>query len=103
MDEVYDEAIPFLARAVHLAGNNARYRAYYGKALANNKTTQRQAEAELQAALRLEDNSDYRLMLAELYVQIGLIKRAEGELNRVLEKAPNNWEARSLLDSLQNK
>lgn len=103
MDEVYEEAIPFLARAVHLTGGNARYRAYYGKALANNKNTQRQAEAELQAALRLEDNSDYRLMLAELYVNIGLIKRAEGELNRVLEKAPNNWEARSLLDSLQNK
>ncbi len=104
MVEIYDEALPFLARAVHLAGGNARYRAYYGKALANNKNTHRQAEAEFQAALRLDaDNTDYRLMLAELYVNIGLIKRAEGELNRVLEKAPNNYEARSLLDSLRNK
>lgn len=104
MEEIYDEAIPFLARAVHLAGGNARYRAYYGKALANNRNTHRQAEAEFQAALRLDaDNTDYRLMLAELYVNIGLNKRAEGELNRVLEKAPNNYEARSLLDSLRNK
>lgn len=104
MEENYGEATPLLARAVHLAGGNARYRAYYGKALAGNKNTYRQAEAEFQAALRLDaDNTDCRLMLAELYINIGLLKRAEGELTRVLEKAPNNWEARSLLDSLQNK
>ena len=104
MEENYDEAVQLLARAVHLAGGNARYRAYYGKALAGNKNTYRQAEAEFQAALRLDaDNTDYRLMLGELYVNIGLFKRAEAELQRVLEKAPNNWEARSLLDSLRNK
>jgi cytochrome c-type biogenesis protein CcmH/NrfG len=104
MEENYDEAVQLLARAVHLAGGNARYRAYYGKALTGNKNTYRQAEAEFQAALRLDgDNTDYRLMLGELYVNIGLFKRAEAELQRVLEKAPNNWEARSLLDSLRNK
>lgn len=103
MEENYDEATPLLARAVHLTAGNARYRAYYGKALAGNKNSYRQAEAEFQAALRLEDNADYRLMLAELYINIGLFKRAEGELSRVLEKAPNSWEARSLLDSLRNK
>ena len=101
MEENYDDAIQMLARASHLAGNNARYRAYHGRALAGNKNTYRQAETEFQAALRLDDNADYRLMLAELYINIGLLKRAEGELIRVLEKAPNNWEARSLLDSLR--
>ena len=47
--------------------------------------------------------ADYRLMLAELFIKIGLVKRAEGELTRILEKSPNNREARSLLDSLLNK
>ena len=104
MDEEFEDAIPFLARAVHHAGGNARYRAYYGKALSMNKETYRQAEGELQAALRIEpDNLDYRLMVADLFVKIGLNKRAEGELKRILEKSPNHREARSLLDSLHNK
>ena len=104
MEDEYDEAVSYLARAVHLAGGTARYRAYYGRALSANKETYRQAEAELQAALRLEpDNLDYRLMLVNLFIKIGLIKRAEGELTRILEKAPNNYEARSLLDSLLDK
>ena len=104
MEDEYDEAIAYLARAVHLAGGTARYRAYYGKALSGKKETYRQAEAELQAALRLEpDNLDYRLMLVSLFIKIGLLKRAEGELTRILEKAPNNYEARSMLDSLLDK
>ncbi len=104
MEENYDEATPLLARAVHLAAGNPRYHAYYGKALAANKNTHRQAEVEFLAALRLDaGNNDYRLMLADLYVNIGHFKRAEGELNRLLEKSPNYYEARSLLDSLRNK
>lgn len=104
LEEDYETAIPFLARAAHLAGENARYHAYYGKALAADKNTYRQAEVELQTAIRLDaGNADYRLMLAELYINIGLLKRAEGELNRLLEKMPGNNEARALLDSLWNK
>lgn len=104
MEEQFSEAIAYLARAVHLAGGTARYHAYYGRALSANKETYRQAEAELQAALRIEpDNLDYRLMLGNLFIKIGLVKRAEGELNRILEKTPNNYEARSLLDSLLDK
>lgn len=104
MDDQYDEAVSYLARAVHLAGGNARYRAYYGKSLSAKRETYRQAEAEFQHALRLEpDNVDYRLMLAELFIKIGLVKRAEGELTRILDKSPTNREAHSLLDSLLNK
>lgn len=104
MEEEYEEALPHLARAVHLAGGNARYRAYYGKALAAKENTYRQAEAEFQAALRIEpDNIDYRLMLAELFARIGFLKRAEAEIGRVLEKSPRNYEALSLLDSLRDK
>ncbi len=104
IEEEFEEAAPYLARAVHLVGGNARYRAYYGKALSVNKETFRQAEAEFQAALRIEpDNIDYRLMLAELFGKIGLNKRAEGELRRILEKSPNNYEAKSMLDRLLYK
>ena len=34
VDDDIDAALPFLARAVGFAPNNARYHAYYGKALA---------------------------------------------------------------------
>jgi hypothetical protein len=39
-------------------------------------------------------------MLAEFFIQYKLFKRAEGELNRLLENNPNNYEAHKLLDSL---
>lgn len=104
LEEDYEQAIPLLARAVHLVGDNARYHAYYGKALANNKDTYRQAEAELQTAVRLDgENSTYRLMLVEVYLNIGLLKRAVGELNRLLAIEPDHAGARALLDSLLKK
>lgn len=100
MDKYFEEALPYLARAVDLVGDNAKYRAYYGRALAKNDKTH-QAEAELQAAIRLDaENPDYRLMLIKLFIKIGLLKRAEGEINRLLEIAPDNYEAKTLLDSL---
>lgn len=100
----YEDALPFLARAAHLVENNAHYRAYYGKALAADGAQKHKAEAELQAALRLEpDNADIRLMLAEFFVQVNLLKRAEGELNRLLAIFPGNSEARALLDSLPKR
>jgi len=100
-----EDALPFLARAAHLAENNAHYRAYYGKALAAADDAQKhKAEAELQAALRLApDNAGIRLMLAEFFVQVKLLKRAEGEINRLLAIFPGNREALALLDSLPKR
>lgn len=104
MDNDYDSAIPFLARAVYFAKDNARYHAYYGKALSGDETQIHRAEAELQTAVKLDNqNPDYRIMLAELFLDIGLVKRAEGELNRLLAIAPNNVEARLMLDRLKRK
>ncbi len=58
----------------------------------------------MQAALRLEpDNADVRLMLAEFFVQVNLLKRAEGELNRLLAIFPGNSEPRALLDSMPKR
>lgn len=104
MDEDFETAIPFLARAAHLARDNARFHAYYGKALAADKNQRHKAESELQTAVKLDENNpDYRLMLADFFIQIGLSKRAEGELNRLLAIFPDNREAKILLDSLQKK
>lgn len=101
MDENYDDAIPCLARAVHLAEGNARYHAFYGKALSADNKEKYKAEAQLQAAIKIEpDNAEFRFMLAEFFVQMRLFKRAEGELNRLLSISPDNEEARNLLDSL---
>ena len=104
MDESYAEATLFLARAVHLAPDAARYRAYYGKVLAADEKQRYKAESELQTAVRLDpNNATFRIILAEFFIENNLLKRAEGELTRFLAMFPNNQEARSLLDSLHKK
>lgn len=104
MNEEYEEALPYFGRAVHIAPGNARYHAFYGKALSFDTSQRHKAESELQAAIKIDSkNPIYRIMLAELFIEIGLKARAKGELNRLLKIAPNNQEAKSLLDSLNNK
>lgn len=104
MDDNPNAAVPFLARAAHFDKNNARYRAYYGKALAADNKQRHKAESELQAAVKLDNqNAAYRIMLAEFFIQFELLKRAEGELNRLLAIFPDNREAKTLLDSLPKK
>lgn len=101
MKEDYESAIPFLARAVYFKPDNARYHAYYGKSLSADYDQRHKAEAELQTAVKLDaTNADWRLMLAEFFVEVRLVKRAEGELNRLLKIFPDHAEAKTLLDSL---
>lgn len=101
MDQEIEDALPYLARAAHLAPDNARYHAYHGKALSFNITQRHKAEGELQLAIRLDsENADFRIMLVEFFIQMGLLKRAEGELNRMLAAFPDHKEAKVLLDNL---
>jgi predicted Zn-dependent protease len=94
-------AIGLLAAAARALPNEARYRAYYGKALAANSKTRHSAEVELQAAIRLEpSNAGFRVMLAELYRDLGFAKRAQGEAKRALGIDPGNAEAKALLKNL---
>lgn len=96
-----EEAAHLFARAVQMEESNAEYHAWFGMALSKEKKTRHKAEAELQEALRLEPGKTrYRLMLVELYVEIGLSVRARNEIARILEIDPGNSEARALLKEL---
>jgi curved DNA-binding protein CbpA len=100
----HEEAIRLLAEAAMLSPREARYRAHYGHALIKQTKTRRLAEGELQAALSIDpDNTSYRVMLAELYQELGLRRRAQGELERALLADPKNQTARQLLLSLKSK
>ncbi len=102
MNEEPEEAVQFFARAVHLTPQNARYHAYYGKALSTDPAQRYKAESEMQAAVKLDpDNPTLRILLAEFFIQFNLLKRAEGELNRLLAIFPSNQEARELLNTLK--
>jgi predicted Zn-dependent protease len=81
--------------------NDARYRAFYGNALSQNETNKRLAEAELQAAVKLEpENADYRIMLAQLYKSLGFSRRARAEAERVLATTPTHQGAQEFLRNL---
>jgi curved DNA-binding protein CbpA len=96
-------ALGLLAAAAKAVPTEARYRAYYGRALAHSERTRRLAEAELQTAIKLQpQNADYRVMLAELYRDLGFNLRARGEAERAIAADSNNRKARELLKSLTN-
>lgn len=102
MNNEIEASLPFLTRAVHYAPNNARYHAYYGKALSFDESKRHKAEAEIQTAIKLDANSPtFRILLAEFFIQQNLLKRAEGELNRLLAVFPDNREAEDLLAKLK--
>lgn len=88
--------------AARLDPTQARHRAHLGRALARDKATRRQAEAELLAAVSLDAlNASFRVMLAELYRDVGLRRKAESQLERALALEPANAEARALFAELR--
>lgn len=104
MDDEFEAATPFLARAVFYAPENPRYHAYYGKALSFDDSQRHKAESEMQTAIKLDStNPTFRLVLAEFFIQMGMLRRADGELTRLLSIFPSNLEAKTLLDSLRKK
>jgi len=94
-------AIQYLSNAARLEPQEARYRAFYGRALAADEKTRRLAENEFQAAIKLEPaNGVFRTMLAELYFDLKFHRRAQTELDRALSIDPNNAAANLLLRKL---
>jgi curved DNA-binding protein CbpA len=95
-------AVSHLAAAARLAPHEARYRAYYGRALAAGEKTRRLAENEIQAAVKLDPaNANFRTMLAELYFDLKFHRRAQTEVDRALALDPNNASAHTLLRKLE--
>ena len=85
-------------------GVSAAERALRGQKLAGNVKTRRAAETELLAAIKLDPgNAEYRVMLAELYRDLGLMLRAKGEAERAVAADPNNRKARDLLQTLKSE
>jgi hypothetical protein len=94
-------AVGLLGSAARTIAHEPRYRAYYGRALALHESTRRLAEAELQAAIKLEpNNAEYRVMLAELYRDLGFQVRARSEAERALAADRTSHRAKELLESL---
>ncbi len=94
-------ALGLFASAASSAPKEPRYRAFYGQMLAAHEQTRRAAETELLAAIKLDPaNGEYRVILAELYRDLGLKLRAKGEAERAVAADPNNRKARELLRSL---
>jgi|GEM_PF-312701 len=88
--------------AARLAPQQARYRAHLGRTLGRDKATRRQAESELLAAVSLDAlDASFRVMLAELYKEVGLRRKAEAQLERALALEPTNAEARALFAELR--
>jgi len=95
-------AVTRLSAAARAMPQEARYRAYYGSALAADQDTRRLAETEMMAAIKLDpDNASYRAMLAQLCFDLGFFKRAEGEVERAISLEPNNAAARKLMEKLE--
>jgi curved DNA-binding protein CbpA len=95
-------AVKYLANAARLEPQEARYRAYYGRALAADEKTRRLAENEIQTAVKLEPaNAAFRTMLAELYFDLKFHRRAQTEVDRALSIDPHNAAANLLLRKLQ--
>jgi len=95
-------AIKYLAQAARLEPQAARYRAYYGRALAAEQNTRRLAENEYQTAIKLEPaNAAFRTMLAELYFDLKFYRRAQTELDRALAIDPHNATANLLLRKIE--
>ena len=90
-------------QVVEKVTESAAERAARGQMLAGNEKTRRAAEAELLAAIKLDPkNAEYRVMLAELYRDLGLKLRAKGEAERAVAADPNNRKARDLLRELKS-
>jgi curved DNA-binding protein CbpA len=91
-----------LGEAARLDPTRARYRAHYGRVLARERATRRQAESELLAAIALDAlDASFRIMLAELYRDVNLRRKAEAQLERALVLEPSNAEARALFEELR--
>ncbi|MEP7147931.1 MAG: DUF4388 domain-containing protein [Acidobacteriota bacterium] len=103
-EEEFAAAAGHLSRAVHYSPQNALYHAYLGYALSHLERQHHKAEASLQTAVKLDPkNPKVRMMLVEFFMEMKMARRAEGELKRFLELAPDNKDAAKMLGEIQRE
>lgn len=91
------------SEAVKLAPKEARFRAYYGRALGARQQTRRQAEAEILSAIAMEkSNPLFYIMLAEVYQSINLYRRALTSVETALSLDPKNEVAKEMKNRLRD-
>lgn len=95
-------ALVLCAQAAKMFPTEARFRAGYGQALAQDKEKRHQAESELKEAVRLEPkNPTFVIILAEFYSDQGYNLRAIAEFERALTIDPDNVIAQRRLEDLR--
>ena len=97
----YWSAIQAFRQSVRLEPEVGRYRYWLAMALAKNAKWRREAEEHFLKAIELEQfNPEYYIGLGLLYKDVGMQKRAEGQLKQALQVNPGNKTAQEALDSL---
>jgi curved DNA-binding protein CbpA len=91
------------SEAVKLAPKEARFRAYYGRALGARLQTRRQAEAEILSAIAMEKNNPlFHIMLAEVYQSVNLYRRALTSVETALSLDPKSELANEMKNRLRD-
>jgi curved DNA-binding protein CbpA len=95
-------ALACFEQSVRLAPKEAPYHAALGKVLSQSKSTRHKAEAAFLSAISNDPaNALYRVRLADFYLEVGLMKRAEGELERALAIDPGHKEVKELAERVR--
>jgi curved DNA-binding protein CbpA len=97
----YDRAAEHFKRCIWLFPKKASYHHYMGAAQSKNPKSRKEAEQHLLKALELDAlSTESHLELAKLYIQIGLRRKAEQQLQELLHWNQTHQEALKLLADL---
>lgn len=99
--EEYEKAAEHFRKCIWLRPEKAPYHHYMGVAQAKIPKSRKEAELHLLKALELNAMStESHLELAKLYIQVGLRRKAEQQLQEILNWNQNHQEALTLLSDL---
>jgi curved DNA-binding protein CbpA len=97
----YGKASEHFKRCIWLRPDKAPYHHYMGAAQSKNPKSRKEAEQHLLKALEIDSMStESHLELAKLYIQVGLRRKAEQQLQEILSWNQNHQEAQKLLAEL---
>jgi curved DNA-binding protein CbpA len=99
--EDYWNSVQAFRQSVRLEPSNGRYRYWLGMALTKNPKWRREAEEHFLKAIEIDQfKAEYCAGLGNLYKEVGMARRAQGQFNRALQLEPDNQTALEGLGSL---